>query len=110
MTIDHDQLIRSVQKTLPKEETLDHISTLFKILGDKTRAKILYALFQSELRVYDIVNVLEMSQSSISHQLRVLKQAKLVKSRKDGKEVYYSLADNHVINIFSQVIAHVNEH
>ncbi|KRM24432.1 ArsR/SmtB family transcription factor [Latilactobacillus graminis] len=110
MTTDYEQLIRSVQNTLPKEATLDHISILFKILGDKTRAKILYALFQSELRVSDIVSVLEMSQSSISHQLRALKQAKLVKNRKVGKEVYYSLADNHVINIFSQVIAHVNEH
>ncbi|GEL13769.1 hypothetical protein FC15_GL001507 [Lapidilactobacillus concavus DSM 17758] len=107
--IDHEQLIKDVKATLPPAESTEAISALFKILGDPTRAKILYALFESELRVYDIVAILELSQSSVSHQLRLLKQAKLVKNRKAGKEVYYSLADGHVMTIFKQVIEHLNE-
>lgn len=107
--IDHEQLIKDVKATLPPAESTEAISALFKILGDPTRAKILYALFESELRVYDIVAILELSQSSVSHQLRLLKQAKLVKNRKAGKEVYYTLADDHVMTIFKQVIEHLNE-
>ncbi|WP_261806701.1 ArsR/SmtB family transcription factor [Lapidilactobacillus luobeiensis] len=107
--IDHQALVHEVTATLPPTETMTQISELFKILGDPTRAKILYALFESELRVYDIVAVLALSQSSVSHQLRLLKQAKLVKFRKSGKEIYYSLADAHVMTIFKQVIEHINE-
>lgn len=107
--IDHDRLIKTVKATLPAAQTMAHISAIFKILGDPTRAKILYALYESELRVYDIVAILELSQSSVSHQLQLLKQAKLVKNRKQGKEVYYSLADAHVMTIFKQVIEHINE-
>lgn len=103
------KLIDDVKKTLPSDILLDEISLLFKTLGDKTRAKILFALYQNELRVLDIVAIIEMSQSSVSHQLKTLRQTNLVKARKAGKEVYYSLADEHVIAIFSQVIAHAQE-
>lgn len=107
--IDHEQLIKTVKATLPSDEMTESISVIFKMLGDPTRAKILYALYESELRVYDIVAILGLSQSSVSHQLRLLKQAKLVKNRKSGKEVYYSLADDHVMTIFKSVIEHINE-
>ncbi|MFD1465642.1 ArsR/SmtB family transcription factor [Lapidilactobacillus mulanensis] len=107
--IDHEQLIKDVKATLPTNESTETISAFFKILGDPTRAKIIYALYESELRVYDIVAILGLSQSSVSHQLRLLKQTKLVKNRKAGKEVYYSLADDHVMTIFKQVIEHINE-
>lgn len=106
---DHDALIESVQQALPSEATLSAMTQMLKTFGDKTRAKILYALFESELRVLDIASILNMSQSSVSHQLRALKEAKLVKNRKVGKEVIYSLADDHVINIFRLVLEHVNE-
>lgn len=107
--IDHEQLIETVKATLPADEITESISSFFKMLGGPTRAKILYALYESELRVYDIVAILGLSQSSVSHQLRLLKQAKLVKNRKSGKEVYYSLADDHVMTIFKSGIAHINE-
>lgn len=108
-SIDHAALVQTVAATLPNDATMTLITELFKVLGDQTRAKILYALYESELRVYDIVAILGLSQSSVSHQLRLLKQAKLVKFRKSGKEVYYSLADEHVMTIFKQVIEHINE-
>lgn len=104
-----NQLVTAVKAAIPDDQVLAHITTLFKVLGDKTRARILYALFESELSVSGLVAVLEMSQSSISHQLQTLKQAGLVKNRRAGKVIYYSLADHHVINIFGQVIQHVNE-
>ncbi|MFD1318673.1 ArsR/SmtB family transcription factor [Loigolactobacillus zhaoyuanensis] len=103
------ELVTAVQAAIPDEAVLDHITTLFKVFGDKTRARILYALFESELSVSGLVAVLDMSQSSVSHQLQTLKQAGLVKNRRAGKAIYYSLADHHVINIFGQVIQHVNE-
>ncbi|GAF42044.1 hypothetical protein FC83_GL002085 [Agrilactobacillus composti DSM 18527 = JCM 14202] len=108
-TIDHEALIKSVSAALPPEETIDLMTNMLKTFGDKTRAKILYALFESELRVLDIASILNMSQSSVSHQLRALKEAKLVKNRKVGKEVIYSLADEHIIRIFRLVLEHVTE-
>ncbi|MFC6170328.1 ArsR/SmtB family transcription factor [Loigolactobacillus jiayinensis] len=102
-------LVTAVQDAIPDDAVLAHITTLFKVLGDKTRARILYALYESELSVSGIVAVLDMSQSSVSHQLQTLKQAGLVKNRRAGKVIYYSLADHHVISIFGQVIQHVNE-
>ena len=91
------------------EETLTELSDLFKMFGDSTRIKILYALFESELCVCDIANLLDMTISAISHQLRLLKQAKLVKFRREGQTVFYSLADDHVVKIISQGMEHINE-
>ena len=94
---------------MPEEETLYDLAELFKVFGDSTRMRILCALFESELSVSEISELLEMSQSAISHQLRVLKQAKLVKNRRDGKIIYYSLADDHVYTIFNQGLSHILE-
>lgn len=105
----HDDVIEKVKKQMPKEEVLYDLAELFKVFGDTTRTKILCALFESEMCVCDIANLLSMTQSAISHQLRVLKSAKLVKSRKDGKVVYYSLDDDHIKNIFDQGLAHICE-
>jgi DNA-binding transcriptional ArsR family regulator len=105
----HQEIVEQVQQTIPKDESLSQVAELFKVLGDRTRTRILHALFEAELCVCDLAYLLGMTQSSISHQLRVLKQAKLVKNRKEGKVVYYSLADDHVIRIFEQAFEHVNE-
>ena len=94
---------------MPKEEHLYDLAELFKIFGDSTRIRILYVLFEAEVCVCDIAEVLKMTQSAISHQLRLLKQAKLVKSRRDGKTVYYSLADDHVRTIIDQGMEHIEE-
>ena len=93
----------------PDDTTFSNLADVFKIFGDVTRLKILYALFDSELCVCDIANELNMSQSAISHQLRTLNTAKLVKNRKEGKIVYYSLDDEHVKHIFDQGLIHVTE-
>ena len=98
----------NINKT-PDDTTFSNLADVFKIFGDVTRLKILYALFDSELCVCDIANELNMSQSAISHQLRTLKTAKLVKNRKEGKIVYYSLDDEHVKHIFDQGLLHVTE-
>ena len=97
------------KKVIPDEHTLYGLADLFKVFGDPTRIRILYALSAGELCVCDIASVLNMTQSAISHQLRVLKQIKLVKFRRDGKTVYYSLADTHVETILSQGLEHVQE-
>ena len=96
-------------KNIIKEEILFDLAELFKIFGDSTRIKILYELFDKELKVTDIAKELNMNQSAISHQLRVLKQSKLVKNRREGKSVYYSLADEHVKTIIKQGMEHVLE-
>ena len=101
--------IDTVVKDLPPEETLFDLAELFKIFGDSTRIKILYVLFEAELCVCDIAAVLNMSQSAISHQLRTIKQARLVKNRREGKTVYYSLADDHVKTIIGMAIEHLEE-
>ncbi len=105
----HGELIRAVQPALPKEEHLYDLAELFKMFGDSTRIRILYVLFESEVCVCDIAEVLGMNQSAISHQLRLLKQAKLVKNRREGKTVYYSLADDHVRTIIDQGMEHIEE-
>lgn len=105
----HEDAVRLVKSRMPEEENLYDLAELFKVFGDSTRIKILCALAESELCVCDIAALFNMTQSAISHQLRVLKQASLVKSRKDGKIVYYSLADDHVRQIFDQGLSHVNE-
>lgn len=91
------------------DEVLNNLSELFKIFGDFTRIRILFLLSNEELCVCDIANMLEMNQSAISHQLRVLKQSQLVKNRRDGKQIYYSLADEHVKTILHQGLDHVLE-
>lgn len=94
---------------MPEEEKLYEVAELFKVFGDATRVKIMFLLLKSELCVCDIAQFLNMQQSAISHQLRVLKQARLVKYRREGKTVFYSLADTHVMTMLSQGIEHVSE-
>lgn len=105
----HGEIVDQVTKNMPDEEILYDLAELFKIFGDSTRIKILYVLFESEMCVCDIAQLLGMSQSAISHQLRALKQSKLVKYRRDGKTVFYSLADSHVRTILDQGMEHVAE-
>ena len=97
----HEDTVNDIKSKMPKDENLYDLAEFFKVFGDTTRIKIIYVLFQSELCVCDIAALLGMTQSAISHQLRVLKQARLVKYRKDGKVVYYSLDDEHVQTIFN---------
>lgn len=105
----HEEVVNNVRLRMPKEEMLYDLAELFKVFGDSTRIKILWALDEAEMCVCDIAALLNMTQSAISHQLRVLKQANLVKNRKDGKTVYYSLDDEHVKQIFDQGLVHINE-
>ncbi|MEG6616976.1 metalloregulator ArsR/SmtB family transcription factor [Peptococcaceae bacterium 1198_IL3148] len=105
----HEEVVNQVRAKMPEEETLYDLAELFKVFGDSTRIKILWALDEAEMCVCDIAALLNMTQSAISHQLRVLKQAKLVKNRKEGKVVYYSLDDEHVKQIFNQGLVHINE-
>jgi len=105
----HDALVEQVRNTLPAEETLYDLSELFRVFGDSTRIRILYVLFEAEMCVCDIAALLGMTQSAISHQLRALKNARLVKARREGKTVFYSLADNHVKAIIGQGLEHVSE-
>ncbi|HSQ33493.1 MAG TPA: metalloregulator ArsR/SmtB family transcription factor [Peptostreptococcaceae bacterium] len=105
----HEDVVNDARDNMPQEEMLYDLAELFKVFGDTTRVKIIYALFSSEMCVCDIANLLGMTQSAISHQLRVLKQARLVKYRKDGKVVYYSLDDDHIKQIFNCGLCHINE-
>ncbi len=105
----HSEEIDKVLEKMPDEEILYDIAELYKIFGDSTRIKILYVLFESEMCVYDIAQLLNMSMSAISHQLRILKQAQLVKFRRDGKTIFYSLADDHVRTILDQGMEHICE-
>ena len=105
----HEEIVAQVNETMPDEEILYDLAELFKIFGDSTRIKILYVLFEAEMCVCDIATLLGMSQSAISHQLRSLKQSKLVKYRREGKTVFYSLADSHVRAILGQGMEHVTE-
>ena len=105
----HKDLVKRVKNKMLSDDLLFDISEVFKIFGDSTRMKIIYALKLSELCVCDLAYITNSTQSAISHQLRILKQAKLVKSRKDGKVVYYSLKDEHVIKLFEIGREHVEE-
>ena len=105
----HKDTVIKVKEKLPKEETLYDLAELFKVFGDSTRIKILCALFESEMCVCDLSALLSISQSAISHQLRVLKSARLVKFRRDGKVIYYSLDDEHIKNIFDEGLKHITE-
>lgn len=105
----HEEIVERVRNQIPGEDTLYDLSELFRIFGDSTRIRILYVLFESEMCVCDIAQLLEMTQSAISHQLRALKNVRLVKSRREGKTVFYSLADEHVKTIINQGLEHVRE-
>lgn len=106
---DHTQLLHDVDCQMPKDEVLAELSELFAVFGDTTRIKILWALFESEMCVCAIAELLHMTQSAISHQLKLLRHAKLVGSRRDGKAVYYFLADDHVRSIINQGMEHISE-
>ena len=105
----HEEIVEKVQKEMPDEDTLYDLTELFRIFGDSTRIRILYVLFEAEMCVCDIAALLGMTQSAISHQLRALKNAKLVTSRREGKTVFYSLADDHVKTIIDQGLEHILE-
>lgn len=105
----HEDVVREVNEKMPKEEDLYDLADFFKIFGDSTRIKILYVLECSEMCVCDIAQLLGMSQSAISHQLRVLKQMDLVKNRREGKTIIYFLADGHIKTILNQGLKHINE-
>ncbi len=105
----HADVVEEVLKTMPPEETLYDLADFFKIFGDSTRVKILWALDRSEMCVCDLAVLLNMTKSAISHQLKTLRQNKLVKYRRNGKSVYYSLQDEHVKNILEIGLEHIGE-
>lgn len=105
----HEDIVKKVRQAMPGEDSLYDLAELFRIFGDSTRIRILYVLFESEMCVCDIAQLLGMTQSAISHQLRALKNARLIKSRRDGKTVFYSLADSHVRTIMDQGREHISE-
>lgn len=105
----HEDLLKIVKKEMPPEDTLYDLAELFKVFGDSTRVRILFVLFEAEVCVCDLAEALNMTQSAISHQLRILKQNKLVKNRREGKSVFYSLADDHVRTIINQGLEHIQE-
>lgn len=104
-----EDMIKTIEEKMPPEEEMQDLAEFFKVFGDATRLKILSVLLCSEMCVYDIATVLGMSQSAISHQLRVLKQMDLVKNRREGKTIFYALADNHISTILSQGLDHIEE-
>ena len=105
----HEELVEKVNKEMPMEEELYDLAELFKVFGDSTRIRILFVLFEAEVCVCDLAEILHMTQSAISHQLKILKQAKLVSARREGKSVFYSLADDHVRTIIAQGREHIEE-
>ena len=105
----HADVVDKVKKRMPDERELYDLSDFFKVLGDSTRAKIIWALDESEMCVCDIAVLFNMTKSAISHQLRSLRQANLVKFRKEGKSVFYSLKDDHVKDIFEKGLEHIRE-
>ena len=109
VTLIHEDNVKKAINELPDDELIADLSDMFKIFGDQTRVKILMALESGELCVCDIAAVMNMSQSAISHQLRVLKQSNIVKTRREGKVVYYSISDDHVKEIFDIAMVHVQE-
>ena len=105
----HEDVVKAVNEKMPDEDELCDLAEIFKVFGDSTRIKILYVLFEAEMCVCDIAQLLNMNQSAMSHQLRILKQNRLVKSRREGKAVFYSLADGHVRTIINQGLEHIQE-
>ena len=105
----HEELLKIVNEKMPEEEELYDLAELFKVFGDSTRIRILFVLFEAEVCVCDLAELLHMTQSAVSHQLKILKQNKLVKSRREGKSIFYSLADSHVRTIIAQGLEHIEE-
>lgn len=105
----HEDVLKLVNEQMPDEDKLYDLAELFKVFGDSTRIRILYVLFEAEVCVCDLAEALNMTQSAISHQLKILKQSKLVKGRREGKSVFYSLADDHVRTIIAQGREHIEE-
>ena len=105
----HEDKVASVRALMPDDETLMRLADLYKVFGDGTRIRILYVLFESEVCVCDIARLVDMTQSAVSQQLRILKQARLIKSRRDGKTVFYSLADEHVTTLLKMGMEHITE-
>ncbi len=105
----HDEILKTVNENMLDEDELYDLAELFKVFGDSTRIRILFVLFEAEVCVCDLAESLHMTQSAISHQLKILKQSKLVKGRREGKSVFYSLADSHVRTIIAQGIEHIAE-
>ena len=105
----HEDAVEAVRRAMPDEDTLYDLTELFHVFSDSTRMRILYALFSAELCVCDIATLLGLTQSAVSHQLRILKGGRLVKPRREGKTVYYSLADDHVRKIIAQGMEHIME-
>ena len=105
----HGDVVSGIRATLPSDEKLIDLAEFFKVFGDSTRAKILNVLFEHEVCVCDLTALVGTSQSAVSHQLRILKQADMVKYRRDGKQVYYSLKDDHIKTIFDQAVQHLSE-
>ena len=105
----HEELLKLVHEQMPDEDELYDLAELFKVFGDSTRIRILFVLFEAEVCVCDLAEALNMTQSAISHHLKILKQNKLVKGRREGKSVFYSLADDHVRTIIEQGIDHIAE-
>lgn len=105
----HEDIIAEVNQKMPEEEKLYDLADFFKVFGDSTRIKILYVLMCSEMCVCDLAQVLNMTQSAISHQLRIIKQMDLVKNRRDGKTIFYSLSDDHIKDILSKGLEHIEE-
>ena len=104
-----DMLKKRIDQQLPPDEELQELAEFFKVFGDATRLKILNVLLVSEMCVQDIASGIGMSESAVSHQLRVLKQMDLVKNRRDGKTIFYALADSHIITILNTGIEHLEE-
>ena len=109
LTYVHEDVVQAVREKMPDEDELYDLAEIFKVFGDSTRIRILFLLRESEMCVCDIAQLLSMNQSAISHQLRILKQAKLVKNRREGKSIFYSLADDHVFTILNQGLEHIEE-
>ena len=105
----HEDRLETVLTSMPDETELYDLAELFKVFGDSTRIRILFVLFESEVCVCDLAAALNMTQSAISHQLRILKASRLVKSRREGKSIFYSLADDHVRTIIAQGQSHIEE-
>lgn len=104
----HKEAVANVLNKLPSTTTFENLAKLFKLIGDPTRCRILFALDNEEMCVCDIANVLKMTKSAVSHQLRLLRQSQIVKTRKSGKEVYYTLGDEHIQKLFEIALEHIN--
>ena len=107
--VSNEEIVAHARAKMPDEQTMSDLGDFFKNFGDSTRIKIVSALISGELCVADLAEVLEMSASAVSHQLRILRQAKIVKSRRNGKQVYYTIDDNHVGILYSVGLEHIRE-